>query len=65
MKKTSNHLTEIPDSTEHVCSEKACVHCFENRGCIYNHYVFPFTDNNDENNSKLIQMPKQPVVRIA
>ncbi len=24
---------------EHECSEKTCINCFENRGCMYEQYV--------------------------
>jgi hypothetical protein len=28
-----------------VCSEKTCITCFENRGCMYEQYLFAATHN--------------------
>lgn len=65
MKKTLNRSKDI-DPNKRECSEKACVHCFENGGCIFNHHIFSFTnENNNVPNSILIQMPKEPEVRTA
>jgi hypothetical protein len=39
---------------QHVCSEKTCITCFQNRGCMYEQYLFVATDNIEESH-----LPKQ------
>lgn len=39
MKESIAYLQDSTASGYQPCSEKTCITCFENRGCIYDHYV--------------------------
>ncbi len=38
MKNSTDQLQESVEIKRHLCSEKTCITCFENRGCIYEQY---------------------------
>ncbi len=38
MKNSTKHLQDPLTAEQETCSEKKCITCFENRGCIYDRY---------------------------
>jgi hypothetical protein len=48
MKNSFVYSQDTTASQVQPCSEKACVTCFENRGCIYDYYPIEVTNNVEE-----------------
>lgn len=48
MKELNTYFQDTTAVQDTLCSEKKCINCFENRGCIYDHYVHADTNNNSE-----------------
>jgi hypothetical protein len=45
MKQPIDHAENATTPEDQLCSEKKCVTCFENRGCIYEQYLIAMTHN--------------------
>ncbi|MEI9943536.1 MAG: hypothetical protein WDN26_04885 [Chitinophagaceae bacterium] len=43
MKNSINNTQDATPVRQQPCSEKACATCFENGGCIYEHYLIAAT----------------------
>lgn len=39
MKEPIAYSQDVTAMQHHVCSENACINCFENRGCVYDPYT--------------------------
>ena len=47
MKEPIDHAENATMPEQQLCSEKKCVTCFENRGCIYEQYLITMTHNTE------------------
>ena len=53
MKESIANSQDATTMKHHVCSEKTCITCFENRGCMYEQYLSAAILNMETSHSEL------------